>query len=89
MHGEGAATDQTCQKWAAEVPAGGFLLGGAPGRGRPAEVDTAPVEKSAENSQRHTACEVADVLRTSKSSTENELRQLACVHYFDVWVPHK
>ena len=87
VYGEGAVTDQTCQKWFAKVPAGGFLLDGAPWLGRPVEVDTAQIETLAENSQRYT--EVADILRTSKSSTENELHQLACVHYFDVWVPHK
>ena len=33
--------------------------------------------------------EIADVLKISKSSTENQLHQLGYVNHFDVWVPHK
>ena len=82
-------TDQVCQKWFAKFPARGFLLDGAPWLGRPVEVDSEQIETLAESSQHYTACEVANTLRTSTSSTESELHQLACVHYFDVWVPHK
>ena len=89
MYGEGAVTDQVCQKWFAKFPARGFLLDGAPWLGRPVEVDSEQIETLAESSQHYTACEVANTLRTSTSSTESELHQLACVHYFDVWVPHK
>ena len=37
--GEGATTDQRCQKCFAKVCAGDFLLDDAPWLGRPAEVD--------------------------------------------------
>ena len=38
--GEGAVTDQTCQKWFAKFCAGGFSPDGAPWSGRPVEVDS-------------------------------------------------
>ena len=38
MYGEGAVTDQTCQQWFAEFPAGDFSLDDAPQSGRPVEV---------------------------------------------------
>ena len=37
--GEGAVTDQTCQKWFVKFHAGDFLLDDAPWSGRPVEVD--------------------------------------------------
>ena len=43
--GEGAVTNQTCQKWFAKFCAGDFLLDDAPRSGRPAEVDSNQVEK--------------------------------------------
>ena len=89
MYGEGAVTDQTCQMWIAKFPAGGFLLDRAAQLSRHVEVDSNQIEMLAENSQYYTGCEIADILRTSKSSTENELYQFSRVHYFDVWVAHK
>ena len=38
--------------------------------GRPAEVDSDPIETLTENNQHYTAREIADVLNTSKSSVE-------------------
>ena len=38
--GEGAAIDEMCQKWFAEISAGDFLLEDAPRLGRPVEVDS-------------------------------------------------
>ena len=32
---------------------------------------------------------MADILKISKSSTENHLHQLGYVNRFDIWVPHK
>ena len=32
---------------------------------------------------------MADILKISKTSVENHLHQLGCVHYIDIWVPHK
>ena len=38
MYGEGAVTDQMCQKWFARFCAGGFSVHDVPHSGRPAEV---------------------------------------------------
>ena len=45
--------------------------------------------KLIENNQRYTKREIANILKISKSSTENHLHQLDYVNGFDVWVPHK
>ena len=39
-YGEGAVTDETCQKWFAKLHAGVFLLDSAPQLGRTVEVDS-------------------------------------------------
>ena len=39
MYGEGAVTEQTGQKWLAEVCAGDFFLDDVPALGRAVEVD--------------------------------------------------
>ena len=39
-YGEGAVTDQTCQKWFVKFCAGDFLLDNAPQLGRPGEADS-------------------------------------------------
>ena len=39
VYGEGAVTDQTCQKWFAKCCAGDFSLDDAPRSGRPVEVE--------------------------------------------------
>ena len=39
MYGEGAVTNQMCQKWFAKFCAGDFSLDDAPQSGRPIEVD--------------------------------------------------
>ena len=89
VYGEGAVTDRTCQKWFVKFRAGDFSLDDAPQLGRPGEVDNDQIETLIENSQRYTTWEIADILKISKSSTENHLNQLGYVHRFDVWVPHK
>ena len=43
-YGEGAVTDQMCQKWFAKFRAGDFLLEDAPWSGRPVEVDSEQIE---------------------------------------------
>ena len=43
MYGEGAVTDQMCQKFA-KFHAGDFLLDDAPWSGRPVEVDRDQIE---------------------------------------------
>ena len=40
VHGEGAVTDRTCQKWFVRFHAGDFSLDDAPWSGRPFEVDS-------------------------------------------------
>ena len=89
VYGEGAVTDQTCQKWFAKCRAGDFLLDEAPRSGRPVEVDSDQMETLTENNQRYTMRGIADILKISKSSVENHLHQLGYVNHFDVWVPHK
>ena len=89
VYGEGAVTDRTCQKWFAKFQAGDFLLDDAPQLGRPVEVDSDQIETLVENSQRCVTQEIADILKISRSSTENHLHQPGYVHRFDVWVPHK
>ena len=39
-YGEGAVTNETCQKWFVKFHAGDFLLHNAPWSGRPVEVDS-------------------------------------------------
>ena len=77
------------QKWFAKFRAGDFLLDDASRLGRLVEVDSDQIEMLIENNQRYTTWEIADVLKISKSSTENHLHQLGYVNLFDVCVPHK
>ena len=89
MYGEGAVTDQTCQKWFAKFRAGDFSLDDTLRLGRPVQVDSNQIETLIENDQRYTTREIADILSISKSSVENHLHQLGYVNCFDVWFPHK
>ena len=89
VYGEGAVTDQMCQKWFVKFCAGNFSLDDAPWSGRPVEVDSDQIETLIENNQRYTTQEIADIFKISKSSVEDHLHQLGYVHCFDVWVPHK
>ena len=89
MYGEGAVTDWTRQKWFVKFRAGDFLLDDAPRSGRPVEVDSDLIETLTENSQCYSTWEIVDILKISKSSTENHLHQLGYVNRFDVWVPRK
>ena len=65
MYGEGAVTDQMCQKWFVKFRAGDFSLDNAPQSGRPVEVDQ--IETLIENNQHYTTQETADILEISKS----------------------
>ena len=89
VYGEGAVTDQTCQKWFVKFRAGDFLLDDAPRLGRPVEVDSNQIETLIENNKRYTTWEIADIFKISKSSTEKHLHQLGYVTRFHVWVPRK
>ena len=80
VYGEGAVTDQTCQKWFVKFCAGDFLLDNAPWWGRPGEVDRDHMETFTENNQ-HTTWEIANILKNiqiNKVTGENG----KCVFYF-------
>ena len=49
VYKEGAATDQTCQKWFVKFHAGDLSLDDAPWLGRPVEVDRDQIETLIEN----------------------------------------
>ena len=66
MYGEGAVTDQMCQKWSAKFRAGDFPLDNTPRSGRPAEADSDQIETLIENNQCYTTGEVADILKYPK-----------------------
>ena len=87
LYGEGAVTDETCQKWFAKFHAGGFTLDSTLWSGR--VVDSNPIKTLTENNQCYTTQEIAYILKTSKWSTESHLHQPGYVNHFDVWVPHK
>ena len=70
MYGEGAVTNQTCQKWFAKFHAGDFLLDDTPWSGRSVEVGSDQIETLIENNQRYTTWEIADILKISKSSVD-------------------
>ena len=65
--GEGAVTDQMCQKWFTKSHAGDFLLDNAPRSGRPVEIDSHQIETLIENNQRYATQEIADILKISES----------------------
>ena len=65
------------------------MLDDAPRFGRPVEVYSHQIETIIENNQRYTARKITDILKISKSSTENHLHQLGYMNCFDVWVPRK
>ena len=78
-----------CQKWFVKFCAEDFSLDDAPRVGRPLEVDSDQVKTLIENNQCYTMWEIADILKISKSSTENQLHQLGYVNHFGVYIPHK
>ena len=67
VYGDGAATDQTCQKWFVKFPAGDFLLDDAPQSGRPVEVDSNQIETLIKNNKCYATWERVDILKISKS----------------------
>ena len=80
MYGEGAMTDQMCQKWFVKFHAGDFLLDDAPWLGRPVETDSDQIKTLIENNQCYTTQEIVDVLKNiqiNKIIGENE----KCVFY--------
>ena len=67
VYGEGAVTDQMCQRWFAKFHAGDFSLDNAPWLGRPFDVDSNQIEILIENNQCYTMQEIANILKISKS----------------------
>ena len=67
VYGEGAVTDQTCQKWFVKFCAGGFSLDDAPQWGRPAEVDGDQIETLIKNNQHYTTQEIPNILKISNT----------------------
>ena len=67
VYGEGAVTNQMCQKWFAKFCAGDFSLDDAPQSSRPVEVDGNQIETLIENSQHYATQEIAGILKISKS----------------------
>ena len=64
VYGEGAATDQTCQKWFAKFHAGDFLLNNVYS---PVEVDSNQIKTLIEDNQHYAMQETAGILKTYKS----------------------
>ena len=85
MYGEVAVTDQMCQKRFVKFQAGNFLLHIQ----RPPEVDSDQVKTVIENNEWCTMWEIANILKISRSSIEDNLHQLGYINCFDVWVPRK
>ena len=86
VYGEGAVTDQTCQKWFAKFSARDFSLDNAPWSGRRVEVHSNQIKTLIENNQHYTMRKIADILKISKSSAENHSHQLRYVNRFDILV---
>ena len=81
MCGEGALTDQTCQKWFAKFHAGDFSLEDAPWSGRSVEVDSNQIKTLLEINECYTTCEIANMLKISKSK-KLLVKMKKCVLYF-------
>ena len=67
MYGEGAVTDQMCQKWLVKFHAGDFSLDNAAQPCKPGEVNNDQIETLIENNQHYSMWEIADILKISKS----------------------
>ena len=82
-------TDRICQKWFAKFCIRNSSLDDAPGSGRSVEVDSSQIETLIEDNHCYSMQETADILKISKSNTENYLYQLGYFNHFAVWVPPK
>ena len=67
VYGEGAVTDQMCQKWFAKFSVRALSLNDFPRSGRWVEVDSDQIKTLIENNQNYTTQEIADILKISKS----------------------
>ena len=61
--GEGAVTDQTCQKWFVKFCVGDFSLDNVPGLGISIEVDSDQIETLIGNNQCYTTWEIANIFK--------------------------
>ena len=75
-----------CQKGFVKFRTRAFLLEDAP---QVDQLKLIAMQLKHQEQQCYMMQEIADVLKISKSSTENQLHQLGYVNHFDVWVPHK
>ena len=66
VYGEGAVTDQMCQKWFAKFSAGAFSMDNVPWLDRPVEVDSNQIKTLTDN-QCYTTWEIANILKISNS----------------------
>ena len=73
VYGEGAVTDQMCQKGLVKFSDRDFSLDDTPQSGRPVEVDSDQIETLIESNHHHTVGRRADILKICKSSAENHL----------------
>ena len=89
VFGDGPVTDWMCQKWFLKFHADDFSLDKATESRWSVEIDSDQTQTLIENNQCNTMWEIAHILKISKSSIENHLRQLGYVSHFDVWVPYK
>ena len=63
VYGEGAMTDQMCQKWFAKFYYGDFALDDAPQSGRPTEVDSNQIKTLTEINQHYITWKIGDILK--------------------------
>ena len=69
MYREGALTDQMCQKWFVEFPAGDFLLDVIPRSGGTVEINSDQIPQTLnDNHQSYTMSEITYIFKISKSS---------------------
>ena len=64
-----------------KVSCWGFLAGNAPRSDRAVEIDGSQVETLIENNQCYTVQEIAEILKISKSSVENNFHHLGNVEW--------
>ena len=66
VYGNGAVTDQMCQKWFAKFCAGDVSLDDTSQSGRPAEVDRDQIKIIIEKNEHYITWEIADIFKISK-----------------------
>ena len=81
-YGEGAVTNETCQKWFVKFHAGDFSLDDAPQSGGPFEVDSDQIKTLIENNQYYATWEIADILKIPKSIKLLVKMKYVCLFHF-------